>query len=82
MRNSWCTGEEGKRGFEEEERRKAGGELEVEVLGGDSRGDGVGDGRGELLVSRKRKADGDVNGDGEDEVTRRDGEKRSRTEEP
>lgn len=82
VRNSWCTGEEGKRGFEEEERRKAGGELEVEVLGGDSRGDGVGDGRGELLVSRKRKADGDVNGDGEDEVTRRDGEKRSRTEEP
>lgn len=71
MRNSYCTGEEGRRGFEEEERRRRGVEL---VEAARAAGAGEDDERGESLVSRKRKADG--------EVLQIKGEKRSRTEEP
>lgn len=71
VRNSYCTGEEGRRGFEEEERRRRGVEL-VEAAREAGVGMGGEDERGKSLVSRKRKADEGL----------LEGEKRSRTEEP
>lgn len=79
VRNSYCTGEEGRRGFEEEEAQRLGRNLGVE--GGESDEDGAGDGDGEVMAfdgdGKKRKAveDGDDEGGGE-------AQKRSRTEEP
>ncbi|KAK5944401.1 mRNA splicing protein [Knufia obscura] len=77
VRNSYCTGEEGRRGFEEEEAQRLGRNLVVEKE--EEGGDVAGNEKGEVAGadSRKRKVieDGDDEGGGEVQ-------KRSRTEEP
>lgn len=73
VKNSYCTGEEGKRGFEEEEAQRLGRNLVAEKAGANLvQGDEV-----TASDSKKRKATEDDNDRGGEET-----QKRSRTEEP
>lgn len=73
VRNSYCTGEEGRRGFEEEEAQRLGRNLVAETAEED-RAEAA---EGVPSDSKKRKAVEDGNDDGGGEV-----QKRSKTEEP
>lgn len=79
VRNGYCTGEEGKRAFEEEEARKLGWGLGGKGLeeGQGGGGGGDGDGNGDSLGGRKRKADEE-----DQDLEGGEREKRSKTEEP